>query len=48
MTAGQAVVMYDGDIVVGGGTITAVSDTKNRKIEEQSLKREDMEKRRMI
>lgn len=48
MTAGQAVVMYDGDIVVGGGTITAVSDTKNHKIEEQSLKREDMEKRRMI
>lgn len=48
MTAGQAVVMYDGDIVVGGGTITVVSDTKNHKIEEQSLKREDMEKRRMI
>lgn len=27
ITVGQAVVMYDGDIVVGGGTITAVSDT---------------------
>lgn len=26
ITMGQAVVMYDGDIVVGGGTITAVSE----------------------
>lgn len=25
MTVGQAVVLYDGDIVVGGGTITQVS-----------------------
>lgn len=28
ITAGQAVVMYDDDTVVGGGTITAVSDTR--------------------
>ena len=28
MTVGQAVVLYDGDIVVGGGTITQIPNGK--------------------
>lgn len=31
VTVGQAVALYDGDIVVGGGTISQVLATKNEK-----------------